>query len=134
MWADRGLRSLERSDAAPLILSVMTRAESVPDAGTPAAGHSPQNHRAFLRYLERRVGDRALAEDILQDAFIKVVTRPEQSPADGRSSRGSTERCAMRRSISFGATGRPPGRWKPSRTGSRQRGPGVEMESRSARA
>ena len=28
-----------------------------------------ENHRAFLRYLERRVGDRTLAEDILQDAF-----------------------------------------------------------------
>jgi RNA polymerase sigma-70 factor (ECF subfamily) len=40
------------------------------------------NHRAFLRYLERRVGDRALAEDILQDAFVKVVERPELAPAD----------------------------------------------------
>lgn len=41
-----------------------------------------ENHRAFLRYLERRVGDRALAEDILQDAFAKVVARPEQAPAE----------------------------------------------------
>jgi RNA polymerase sigma-70 factor (ECF subfamily) len=41
-----------------------------------------ENHRAFLRYLEGRVGDRALAEDILQDAFVKVVARPEQAPAD----------------------------------------------------
>jgi RNA polymerase sigma-70 factor (ECF subfamily) len=41
-----------------------------------------ENHRAFLRYLERRVGDRALAEDILQDAFAKIVARPEQAPAD----------------------------------------------------
>jgi len=41
-----------------------------------------ENHRAFLRYLERRVGDRELAEDILQDAFTKVVDRPEQAPAD----------------------------------------------------
>ena len=40
------------------------------------------NHREFLRYLERRVGDRALAEDILQDAFAKVMDRPEQAPAD----------------------------------------------------
>lgn len=30
-----------------------------------------ENHRAFLRYLERRLGDRALAEDILQDAFVR---------------------------------------------------------------
>lgn len=41
-----------------------------------------ENHRAFLRYLERRVGDRQLAEDILQDAFIKVMDRPELAPAD----------------------------------------------------
>ena len=41
-----------------------------------------ENHRAFLNYLERRVGDRALAEDILQDAFAKVVARPEQAPRD----------------------------------------------------
>jgi len=41
-----------------------------------------ENHRAFLAYLERRVGDRALAEDILQDAFAKVLDRPEIAPAD----------------------------------------------------
>lgn len=41
-----------------------------------------ENHRAFLRYLERRVGDRGMAEDILQDAFAKVVARPDQAPGD----------------------------------------------------
>ena len=41
-----------------------------------------ENHRAFLKYLEHRVGDRELAEDILQDAFAKVVDRPEQAPVD----------------------------------------------------
>ncbi|HEU4891616.1 MAG TPA: sigma-70 family RNA polymerase sigma factor [Vicinamibacterales bacterium] len=41
-----------------------------------------ENHRAFLRYLGRRIGDRALAEDILQDAFAKVVARPDQAPDD----------------------------------------------------
>ena len=41
-----------------------------------------ENHRAFLSYLERRVGDRALAEDILQDAFVKLMDRPDQAPAD----------------------------------------------------
>ena len=40
------------------------------------------NHRAFLRFLERRVGDRALAEDILQDAFAKALARPAQLPDD----------------------------------------------------
>ena len=41
-----------------------------------------ENHRAFLRYLERRVGDRELAEDILQDSFTRVIDRPDQAPAD----------------------------------------------------
>ena len=40
------------------------------------------SHRDFLRYLEGRVGDRALAEDILQEAFAKVIARPEQAPTD----------------------------------------------------
>jgi RNA polymerase sigma-70 factor (ECF subfamily) len=39
-----------------------------------------ENHRAFLRYLERKVGDGALAEDILQDAFARVVARPDTVP------------------------------------------------------
>lgn len=34
-----------------------------------------ENHRAFLRYLERKVGDRATAEDILQDAFVRNLAR-----------------------------------------------------------
>lgn len=41
-----------------------------------------ENHRAFLKYLERRVGDRDLAEDILQDAFTRILDRPDQAPAD----------------------------------------------------
>ena len=41
-----------------------------------------ENHRAFLKYLVRRVGDPALAEDILQEGFAKVIARPEQVPAD----------------------------------------------------
>jgi RNA polymerase sigma factor (sigma-70 family) len=57
------------------------------EAGVPDATQAPldvllENHRAFLGFLERRVGDRALAEDILQDAFIKVVNRPEMAPTD----------------------------------------------------
>jgi RNA polymerase sigma-70 factor (ECF subfamily) len=31
------------------------------------------NHRAFLEFLERRVGDRATAEDILQEAFVRGI-------------------------------------------------------------
>lgn len=33
------------------------------------------NHRAFLRFLERRVGRRDLAEDILQDAFARGLDK-----------------------------------------------------------
>lgn len=33
------------------------------------------NHRAFLAFVQKRVGDRALAEDILQDAFVRGVER-----------------------------------------------------------
>jgi RNA polymerase sigma factor (sigma-70 family) len=37
------------------------------------------NHRQFLGFLERRLGDRALAEDILQDAFVKSIEKPEDA-------------------------------------------------------
>lgn len=30
-----------------------------------------ENHRALLAFLERRVGSRAIAEDLLQDAFVR---------------------------------------------------------------
>jgi RNA polymerase sigma-70 factor (ECF subfamily) len=36
------------------------------------------NHRAFLRFLERRVGSREEAEDILQDAFGRSLERLDQ--------------------------------------------------------
>jgi RNA polymerase sigma factor (sigma-70 family) len=39
-----------------------------------------ENHRAFLAYLTRRVGDRAMAEDLLQEAFAKTLARPDQVP------------------------------------------------------
>ncbi len=31
------------------------------------------NHRAFLAFVQRRVGDRALAEEIVQDAFVRSL-------------------------------------------------------------
>jgi RNA polymerase sigma factor (sigma-70 family) len=34
-----------------------------------------ENHREFLRYVERRVGSRALAEEIVQDAFVRSLDR-----------------------------------------------------------
>ena len=36
-----------------------------------------ENHREFLRFLERRVGSRAVAEDILQEAFIRGLGKAE---------------------------------------------------------
>lgn len=33
------------------------------------------NHRRFLAFLERRTGDRALAEDLLQEAFVRGLDR-----------------------------------------------------------
>ncbi|HVH44026.1 MAG TPA: sigma-70 family RNA polymerase sigma factor [Labilithrix sp.] len=34
-----------------------------------------ENHREFLRFLERRLGRRDLAEDILQDAFVRGLPK-----------------------------------------------------------
>ena len=36
------------------------------------------NHREFLRYVERRLGDRALAEEILQEAFVRSLDRGDE--------------------------------------------------------
>ena len=51
--------------------------------GPPPAAVLVENHRAFLRYLERRLGSRSAAEDILQDAFVRNLDRldvvPEQA-------------------------------------------------------
>jgi RNA polymerase sigma factor (sigma-70 family) len=35
------------------------------------------NHRQFLAFIQRRVGSRELAEDILQDAFVKSIEKAE---------------------------------------------------------
>jgi RNA polymerase sigma-70 factor (ECF subfamily) len=51
------------------------------DSAEPALPHSPEhvrvlvaNHRRFLAFLERRVGSREVAEDILQDAFVRSLS------------------------------------------------------------
>ena len=38
------------------------------------------NHRRFLGFLEKRLGDRAAAEDILQDAFVRNFERAAAMP------------------------------------------------------
>src|SRR5258708_2689997 len=52
------------------------------DANAEAPGLSPaalellvDNHARFLAFLERRVGRRDLAEEILQDAFVRSLSR-----------------------------------------------------------
>jgi RNA polymerase sigma-70 factor (ECF subfamily) len=60
----------------------MARSESSAEEPLASLDVLLENHRAFLQYLERRLGSRDLAEDILQDSFIKVMDRPDQAPAD----------------------------------------------------
>ncbi len=43
------------------------------DQGTAAV--LVENHRRFLAFLQRRVPSREIAEDILQDAFVRGLTR-----------------------------------------------------------
>jgi RNA polymerase sigma-70 factor (ECF subfamily) len=40
-----------------------------------------ENHGRFLRFLERRVGRRDLAEEILQDAFVRGLARADSVQA-----------------------------------------------------
>ena len=37
-----------------------------------------ENHRQFLRFVEKRVSSRAAAEDILQAAFVKGIERRQR--------------------------------------------------------
>jgi RNA polymerase sigma factor (sigma-70 family) len=41
-----------------------------------------ENHRAFLRFLERRLGSRDAAEDVLQEAFARTVGRLDEVPEE----------------------------------------------------
>src|SRR6478672_12550312 len=36
------------------------------------------NHRDFIRFVERRIGNRALAEEIVQDAFVRSLERGDE--------------------------------------------------------
>jgi len=71
----------QRHYSAPYT-GLMSHAPSDQETTPPALAILLENHRAFLSYLERRVGDRAVAEDVLQEAFAKVIDRPEQAPSD----------------------------------------------------
>lgn len=47
----------------------------VPATSDSLAERLVSSHRDFLGFLERRLGDRALAEDILQDAFVRTIEK-----------------------------------------------------------
>jgi RNA polymerase sigma factor (sigma-70 family) len=73
------LKAVSRGVADQLEFTLMSehRHETTPDE-TPSRAVSPEveaifvaNHREFLAFLERRVGSRAIAEDILQEAFVR---------------------------------------------------------------
>ena len=58
--------------------------EAVQPLSTDVVSSLVENHREFLRFLERRVGSRAVAEDFLQEAFVRgigkaVTLRGEES-------------------------------------------------------
>ena len=57
----------------------LSETEHRPDAVIEAL---VDNHRRFLAFLERRVGSRAVAEDLLQEAFVRSI---ERAPALRRS-------------------------------------------------
>lgn len=46
--------------------------ETLPDT-PPVVARLVAGHRQFLAFLERRVGDRATAEDLLQEAFVRSL-------------------------------------------------------------
>jgi RNA polymerase sigma-70 factor (ECF subfamily) len=52
-------------------------AEGRPQISSAVVQTLVDNHRAFLSFLEHRLGDRALAEDILQEAFARGLARIE---------------------------------------------------------
>jgi RNA polymerase sigma factor (sigma-70 family) len=83
MSAFRGITRDLRCHYTPrFILAPMTHREPPGDEMPAPLVVLLENHRAFLRYLERRIGDRGLAEDVLQDAFVKVIDHPDRVPAD----------------------------------------------------
>ena len=81
-WSGRALGAFGRSESSGVVdeSDLVARAR----AGDPAAFERlyEQYHAPILNYLHRMVGDRALAEDLAQDAFEKAYrglgkTRPD---------------------------------------------------------
>jgi RNA polymerase sigma factor (sigma-70 family) len=55
---------------------------AVRDTTAEVAAIFVANHREFLRFLERRVGSRAVAEDLLQEAFVRGLGRLQADDRD----------------------------------------------------
>ena len=55
----------------PLVVPLPATALVMPETPAPGIETLVANHRRFLEFLERRVGSRADAEDILQSAFVR---------------------------------------------------------------
>jgi RNA polymerase sigma factor (sigma-70 family) len=53
-------------------------AEPAPETTPEIVAALVANHREFLSFVERRVGSRALAEEILQDAFVRSLLRGDE--------------------------------------------------------
>lgn len=56
--------------------------EQDPAAAREATSLLVENHRAFLRFLQRRVRSHDLAEDILQSAFVKSLNAAAAVPEE----------------------------------------------------
>jgi RNA polymerase sigma factor (sigma-70 family) len=63
-----------------MVLSIYTESMADLETGHAVLDKLLENRRAFLAYLTRRVGDRAMAEDLLQEAFAKTLARPGPLP------------------------------------------------------
>lgn len=81
----RGVSSSRGPDAAPPGGRFMEpmKPSDAPDAATLPSSSDVvavlvENHRRFLAFLERRVGSRDVAEDILQDALVRGLARAGQ--------------------------------------------------------
>ncbi len=58
-----------------LRLHIMTTESALP---SEVVATLVASHREFLAFVQRRVGDRALAEDIVQDALVKSLDRTDE--------------------------------------------------------
>ena len=53
-------------------------ADATGSLSQPVIDQLVANHREFLAFVERRIGNRALAEEIVQDAFVRSLDRGDE--------------------------------------------------------